>query len=158
MGRVLNSEELVELLYIAYNRDEADIFWMDKIKQAGFEELYSTAPDVMDKKLKLLDKQIEEKSIELANKKISEARSEKDIIYADKLKNEKKLVEKKAKELIKKHSKYIGSELANKAIEKLKDKSIEDTSDNSKNEIIKEETIDVNIQKKVSKGRPRKNQ
>ncbi len=158
MGRILNSEELVELLYIAYNRDEADIFWMDKIKQAGFEELYSTAPDVMDKKLKLLDKQIEEKSIELANKKISEARSEKDIIYADKLKNEKKLVEKKAKELIKKHSKYIGSELANKAIEKLKDKSNEDTKDNSKNEIIKEEATDVNIQKKVSKGRPRKNQ
>ncbi len=155
MGRVLNSEELVELLYIAYNRDEADIFWMDKIRQAGFEELYSTAPDVMDKKLKLLDKQIEEKAIELANKKITEARSEKDIIYEDKVKNEKKLVEKKAKELIKKHSKYIGSEIANKAIEKLNDKPNNKTTENK---LIKEETVDVNIEKKATKGRPRKNQ
>ncbi len=27
-----------------------------KIKQAGFDELYSTAPDAIEKKLKLLDK------------------------------------------------------------------------------------------------------
>ena len=61
-GRVLNSEELTELLYIAYNRDESDLFWMEKIKQAGFDELYSTAPDAIEKKLKLLDKKIEEES------------------------------------------------------------------------------------------------
>ena len=54
-GKVLNSEELTELLYVAYNRDESDLFWMDKIKQAGFEELYSSAPDVLDKKRLLID-------------------------------------------------------------------------------------------------------
>ena len=41
-GKILNSEELTELLYIAYNRDESDLFWMEKMKQAGFEELYFT--------------------------------------------------------------------------------------------------------------------
>ena len=121
MGKVLNSEELIELLYIAYNRDEADLFWMDKIKQAGFEELYSTAPDIMNKKMKLLDKQIEEKSIELANAKIGEARRKKDIEYEEKEQNKEKLINEKAKELIKKHKKYIGEEIAQRAISSIKD-------------------------------------
>ena len=105
MGRILNSDELTELLYVAYNRDDADLFWMDKIKQAGFNELYSTAPDVIEKKMKVLDKQIEQKSIELANTKISEARRVKEIELLEKEKNEQELVNKQAKELIKKHKK-----------------------------------------------------
>ena len=133
MGRVLNSEELAELLYIAYNRDEADLFWMDKIKQAGFEELYSTAPDIMNKKIKLLDKQIEEKSIELANNKINEARRKQDIEYDEKERNKEELINKKAKELIKKHKKYIGEEIAQKAINSIEDSEKEETeSENHK--------------------------
>ena len=134
MGRVLNSEELIELLYIAYNRDEADLFWMDKIKQAGFEELYSTAPDVMNKKIKLLDKQIEEKSIELANNKISEARRKQDVEYEEKERNKEEIINKKAKELIKKHKKYIGEEIAQKAINSIEeeDKKEESTLENHK--------------------------
>lgn len=133
MGRVLNSEELIELLYIAYNRDEADLFWMDKIKQAGFEELYSTAPDIMNKKIKLLDKQIEEKSIELANNKIGEARRKQDIEYEEKERNKEEIINKKAKELIKKHKKYIGEEIAQKAINSIEeDEKEEKTSENHK--------------------------
>ena len=52
---------------------------MEKIKQAGFDELYSTAPDAIEKKLKLLDKKIEEESVSLANQKIGEARRDKEI-------------------------------------------------------------------------------
>ena len=99
-GRVLNSEELTELLYIAYNRDESDLFWMEKIKQAGFDELYSTAPDAIEKKLKLLDKKIEEESVSLANQKIGEARRDKEIKAMEMEKNQEKLVQKKAKEII----------------------------------------------------------
>lgn len=133
MGRVLNSEELIELLYIAYNRDEADLFWMDKIRQAGFEELYTTAPDIMNKKIKLLDKQIEEKSIELANNKINEARRKQDIEYDEKERNKEELINKKAKELIKKHKKYIGEEIAQKAINSIEDSEKEETeSENHK--------------------------
>lgn len=118
-GKVLNSDELMELLYIAYNRDESDLFWMEKLKQAGFDELYSTAPDVLEKKMKLLDKQIEEKSINLANEKIKEARRDKEIEIMEKEKKEEEIVKTKAKDLIKKHKKYIGEKVANKAIEKI---------------------------------------
>lgn len=155
-GRILNSEELTELLYIAYNRDESDLFWMDKMRQAGFEELYSTAPDVIEKKAKLLDKQIEEKSISLANEKINEARREKEIRIMEKEKNEEKIVKEKAKELIKKHKKYIGEEVAQNAMDKLEGETKEKEEKNKQIEEEKEETENVNVQEKGKRGRPRR--
>lgn len=154
-GKILNSEELTELLYIAYNRDESDLFWMEKMKQAGFEELYSTAPDVIEKKSRLLDKQIEEKSISLANEKINEARREKEIRIMEKEKNQEKIVMNKAKELIKKHKKYIGEEVAQNAIEKIEETPKEEKVKNKQIE-EKEETENVNIQEKGRRGRPRR--
>ena len=147
-GRVLNSEELTELLYIAYNRDESDLFWMEKIKQAGFDELYSTAPDAIDKKLKLLDKKIEDESVALANRKIGEARRDKEIKAMEMEKNEEKLVNDKAKKLIEKHKKYIGEEVAENAISKLEKK---DTKAEKK-----EEEEAGNVQEKGKRGRPRR--
>ena len=149
-GRVLNSEELTELLYIAYNRDESDLFWMEKIKQAGFDELYSTAPDAIEKKLKLLDKRIEEESVSLANQKIGEARRDKEIKAMEMEKNQEKLVQKKAKEIIQKHKRYIGEEVAESAIEKIE----KDKETQAKTE--KEELENGNVQEKGKRGRPRR--
>lgn len=118
-GKILDSDELMELLFIAYNRDESDLFWSEKLRQARFDELYSTAPDVLEKKMKLLDKEIEEKSIDLANEKIKEARRDKEIEIMEKEKDKQELINKKAKEVIKKHKRYIGEKVAEKAIEKI---------------------------------------
>ena len=122
-GKILNSEELVELLYIAYNRDEADLFWMDKMREAGFDELYSTAPDVIKKKSKILDKQIEEKATTLANEKIGEARRDIEIELLEKEKKQNELIKEKAEKLVKKHKKYVGEEISNKAIEKIREEN-----------------------------------
>ncbi len=149
-GKVLNSEELTELLYIAYNRDESDLFWMEKIKQAGFDELYSTAPDAIEKKLKLLDKKIEEESVSLANQKIGEARRDKEIKAMEMEKNQEKLVQKKAKEIIQKHKRYIGEEVAESAIEKIE----KDKDTQAKTE--KEDLENGNVQEKGKRGRPRR--
>ena len=155
-GKILNSEELTELLYIAYNRDESDLFWMEKIKQAGFEELYSTAPDAIDKKIKLLEKQIEDGSIELANQKISEVRRDKEIKAMEMEKNPEKFITDKAQELIRKHKKYIGEDVAEKAIEKLEDEKNSPKSKNKKSEEKKEENEDGIVQEKAKRGRPRR--
>ena len=152
IGKVLNSEELTELLYIAYNRDESDLFWMEKIKQAGFDELYSTAPDAIEKKLKLLDKKIEEESVSLANQKIGEARRDKEIKAMEIEKNQDKLVKEKAKEIIEKHKKYIGEEIANKAIGKIE----KDEKKTKKAEEKKEELGNGVVQEKGKRGRPRR--
>ena len=141
-GKILNSDELTELLYVAYNRDEADLFWMDKIRQAGLNELYSTAPDVIDKKMKILDKQIEKESVELANSKINEARRE----------NKQEIVEKKAKDLIKRNKKYIGEDVAQIAIDKINNKASQKSITEESGGEVKNESI----QEKTKRGRPRK--
>lgn len=149
-GKVLNSEELTELLYIAYNRDESDLFWMEKIKQAGFDELYSTAPDAIEKKLKLLDKKIEEESVSLANQKIGEARRDKEIKAMEMEKNQEKLVQKKAKEIIQKHKRYIGEDVAESAIEKI------EKGKDTQAKTEKEGLENGNVQEKGKRGRPRR--
>ena len=50
MGKILSSKELVDLLYVAYNRDDSEILGTDKAMMAGYEELYSTSEDVYEKK------------------------------------------------------------------------------------------------------------
>ena len=42
-AKILDSEGLIDLLYVAYNRDEADILGTRRALHAGFEELYNKA-------------------------------------------------------------------------------------------------------------------
>lgn len=151
-GKVLNTEELVELLYIAYNRDESDLFWMEKMKQAGFDELYSTAPDVIERKIKLLDKQIDEQATLLANKKITEVRREKEIEALEKEKNEQEFINQRAKEMLNKHKRYIGEDVALSAIERIE----ESEKENKQTQVKKSEEEKSNVQEKGKKGRGRK--
>lgn len=72
-GRVLESEELAELLYIAYNRDESEVLNLRKAFDAGFNDFYVTAPDILEKKKRKIEQEIEEQAIELATKSLLEA-------------------------------------------------------------------------------------
>ena len=65
----LSSKELIDLLYVAYNRDESEVFGTDKLYRANFEDLYSTSQDVYEKKIKMLDEEIKDRAVDLANDK-----------------------------------------------------------------------------------------
>jgi predicted DNA-binding transcriptional regulator YafY len=70
--KILTSEELAELLFIAYNKDDADIYNVKKALNSGFYRLYSSAQDVVEKKRIAIDNAVKEKAIaeaELALKK-----------------------------------------------------------------------------------------
>ena len=118
-GKILKSNELIELLYMAYNRDEAETFGLDKAIKAGFDEIYSTAPDVLKKKMKEIDKMIEEKAINLANEKVDEAKTELEKKMEEKEENIDDLIAEMAKSIIEENERYIGTELKEKAIEKI---------------------------------------
>lgn len=60
---ILKSEELAELLYIAYNKDEADTYNLKKALDNGYYRLYSTAQDVKAKKDALLEEKIREDAV-----------------------------------------------------------------------------------------------
>ena len=78
-SKILNSEELAELLYIAYNKDDADIYNIRKALNSGFYRLYSTSKNVVEKKREAIDNAVKEKALaeaELALKKSMEALKE----------------------------------------------------------------------------------
>lgn len=62
-GKVLTSKELIELLFISYNREQHDTYDFDEyIDNSGFDSFYSVAPDVLDKRIQALDAEIERKA------------------------------------------------------------------------------------------------
>ena len=72
-GRILESEELAELLYIAYNRDDAEIMQLRKALDAEYDSFYSTAPDIMQKRIEKLQNEIEQEAADLATESMLEA-------------------------------------------------------------------------------------
>ena len=122
-GKILKSDELVELLYMAYNRDEAETFGLDKAVRAGYDEMYSTAPDVLAKRMKELDKIIESKAMNLASEKIEQAKSELEQKVEEKEHSMEELISKMAKIIIGENERYVGKEIADKAIEKVDEDS-----------------------------------
>ena len=120
-GKILRTNELVELLYMAYNRDEAETFGLDKAIKAGYNELYSTAPDVYEKKMKELDKIIEQKAMDKAREKVSEAKSEIQKQVEEKENNFDQIVDEVARMILEENEPYIGTEVKDLAIEKLEE-------------------------------------
>jgi len=118
-GKVMNSNELVDLLYMAYNRDEAEVFGLDKILRMGYDELYSTAPDVLDKKSRELDRQIDEKAIKVTQEKVYEVKSEKQKRYEAKVKSLDDLIDETAKMILDENEEFLGKEVTKKAKKKI---------------------------------------
>jgi len=63
-GEILSSNELAELLYISYNRDDEKLIDVRTALESGFYRLYSTSKDVFEKKEEMMQKQIEEAAFE----------------------------------------------------------------------------------------------
>lgn len=120
-GKILSSKELMDLLYVAYNRDESERFGIDKAMMAGYDELYSTSQDVFEKKIQALDKEIKDKAIDLANETIEKVKSKPQQIAEDKQNKFEELVRKMAQIVISDNKSYVGEVVANKAIEELDD-------------------------------------
>lgn len=68
-GRILNSNELAELLYISYNRDDEKLIDIKTSLESGIYRLYSTSKDVFARKEELMQQQVEEE----AKRRVKEA-------------------------------------------------------------------------------------
>ena len=124
-GKVLDSNELAELLYIAYNRDEAEVYQLDQALKAGTDELYSTAKDVLDKRMKLIDLEIERKANIRANEVVAEAflNKEKERKVKEKEAKMKKLIDAMAESMLAENEEIIGTEVKEEAEKILRKKS-----------------------------------
>ena len=129
VGKILGSNSLVDLLYMAYNRDEAEIFGLDKALAAGYDELYSTAPDVLDKKVAALDREIEEKAMSKAQETVQKVRNAREKKFEEKKMNMDDIIDEMAKIIIQDNKNVIGKEIAKESIEEIsKEQEIKKTS------------------------------
>lgn len=116
-GRILSSEEICELLYIAYNRDDSELLQFSKALDGQYDALYSTGKDVLEKKEEKLNAEIDRKAMELATESIVRADKYRQI---EKLKREQKIKEK-----------------ANNLVEQYRDQMDEATYEGAREEIKK---------------------
>ena len=120
-GKILDSKELAELLYIAYNRDEAEVYDLDKALNAGYDELYSTAQNVLEKRMKEIDAKIQEDANKIANEKLVEAIGDREEERRVKQKEEEMddLIRQMAKLIIQENEEMVGKDLADRAKAKI---------------------------------------
>ena len=135
-GVVLDSNELADLLYTAYNRDDKGLVSVREAIQSGFYRLYSTSEDVLYKKQEKLVEQINQEAELKAYEAIKKAMEEGKYVSpsAEKL-DIIDQVSKTAAEIVKKED--IPQDIKDKAKEIL----VEDYVVN-KNKIIEEEKED----------------
>lgn len=86
-GKVLSSNQLAELLYISYNRDDEKLLDIKAALDSGFYRLYSTSKDVFEKKEEAMQHEVEEE----ANRRVKDAIY--DILKGREQKNADELVE-----------------------------------------------------------------
>jgi hypothetical protein len=70
---ILRSEDLAELLFIAYNKDDANVYNVREALRSGIFRLYSTAPSVLEKKKAALEAKLQEEALNEAEKALKVA-------------------------------------------------------------------------------------
>ena len=152
-GKILDSNELADLLYTAYNRDDAEVYDLNRAISSGYDSLYTTSQDVLEKKMNELDKQIERDAIRKANEAVGAVRqeSENERKLKEKQREYDKLVNKKAKILIDENTEKIGDEVAEKAKEKIDNGKTTKTNSKAK-EVVSNEQEKVNRTRRPRKS------
>lgn len=150
-GKIMTSNELTDLLYVAYNRDDAEVFSIDRAMRAGYDELYTTAADVLDKQMKILDEEIERKALAMVNEKVLQARSQKQQKVDQKQEQFEAFVKQRAETILKQNSSYIGNKTTEKALELME----EDTNKKSKKTKEKGGNEDEEQKAKTTRSRKR---
>ncbi len=144
-GKILNSEELAELLYIAYNRDDSELLQLSKALDAQYDSLYNTAKDVLQKKQERLEEQITLEAVDLATESIMKADQKREQELKDKAKRKEKVKE-KALQLVEEYKAQMDEDLYERVKKEVKG---EDSS-----KPVEEEEIEEAPKKK--RGRKKK--
>ena len=118
--KVMDSDEITELLYVAYNRDESEVYSVQKALKSGYTELYSTGLDVLDKKMEALNKAIQERAVELAHETVAQVKTQKEKSIEKKEQTFEELMKEIAEEIIEENKQYIGEKVAKESIEQIR--------------------------------------
>lgn len=134
-GKVLDSEALTELLYVAYNRDQYESYTLQDALNAEYDRLYSTARDILEEKKKRIEQKIEQDAAKVAAKSI---------IKADTITREERArkVKAKAKEMVEGYKDELSNPLYQEAKRQIDQANVD--------EIVKENTQKRTIKRKAN--------
>ena len=164
-GKILNSQELVELLYVAYNREQYDIYDFETyMSESGYQSLYSISEDVLEKKMRALDDEIvkkaNQKAIDAFEYTSNEVRMKKRMID-EKQENIQQYVDNLAEQIVDGESEIIGKDMAERTkfnIRKMSEKK-EKERENKVDENLAETNYtndSTNIKTDIVKEKPKK--
>ncbi len=132
-GKVLNSEELMELLYVAYNRDQSEIYTLRNALNSEYDKLYSTARDVIEDKKNRINKQIEDDAAKLAANSIIKA----DRDEIEKRKKEQK-IRQRALEMVEEYKEDMSKSLYEASKQNVQNANVEEAiKDKPKRRVIR---------------------
>jgi len=123
VGKALNSFELVELLYNAYNRDDSEVFGIEKAIEAGYDEIYVESQSIIDKKIAALNNEIQMRAQNEAQKALDQVRDERSQELKDIEDNIDNIIEELAKQMILDEKNNIPEDVKKETIEKIEKKS-----------------------------------
>ena len=103
-GRVISSEEIAELLYIAYNRDGSENYNIKNAIESNYDRLYSTSRDVIEERKKRIEEQIDDEASKIAANSI---------LKADQINHEEreKRIKQRAQEMVDEYKDEMSDEL-----------------------------------------------
>lgn len=132
-GKILNSIELAELLYVAYNREQYEIYGIDKVLNSQYNQLYVTAEDILDKKMKRLDEKVEIDAINHATEILTRVKSEKEKELQYRKEHIDKMVRKMTEMILEQNKNRIEEDVFQKAKQVLEEENTrEEEGDNEK--------------------------
>lgn len=125
-GRVLNSEELAELLYVAYNRDDEELIQLSKALDAEYDALYNIGKDVLEKKKQQIEEKMDMQAAKLASESLIEADKELKEKKAEIARTEK--VKKRALNIVDQYKDQMSDDLVRGTKKKIIEKTQEEQS------------------------------
>lgn len=149
-GHIMNSYELIELLYVAYNREQYDKYdFNEYLLKSGYQYFYSIAPDVLDKRIVALDEEIRKKANEkaveafgLASKEVVRKRK----LIEDREKRMQEYIDSLASNIIDNETAYIGTAMANLSKEQIKKMTERENAKNENQESQNENHQDIVVE------------
>lgn len=150
-SKILDSEELAELLYVAYNRDESELLTFTKALDSQYDSLYSSGKDVIQKKQEKLDQEINIAAIDIATDSILKADKKKQLEDIQKmqdmaLKNEK--IQERALDLLGAYEEQLNPRVYELAKEEVKNHEALQTKEIKSKETASEPTASIEAPKK----------
>ncbi len=146
-GRVINSEELAELLYIAYNRDDSELINIKRSVEAQYDSLYKTAKDVLDKQKEMIEEKVEKEAVDLTANSIT--RADKIIKLRQENKEE---IKRRAMQYVENYKNEMTDELYNETKKQIEKANLDDIAEKkAESELAKEHKKETSETEKAKK-------